>query len=335
MFLYQQVCGAIPPSRVFCRPVLRFRPRTTAFSLAFAPTHGSNRLAHTVGGDVTTTYAKRQNPNPCLSNLAAPIATTSGGSAVPTLVRRRTPCRRAAAPTARNEISPSRWRRCLSIAVPTSGHAVHKAVLSRPVGPLSFPRAERSSFADDISRREESYGKRTVRLLTSRGDVLVTISKKRNSAWGYGIQPFAVGEAVNRSSTTGRSRVRRGGGTDNTRIARHHEDRRAAAITLPRNRSMAESRGGSPLTSSGRSCPVRGSGQSSPSHGTLEAEATKLLPEDLASTLPAYREPGRTELPVVFCAKSASIVKNDRSESTRSRSTMGKKKGVLTNPDGV
>lgn len=56
-----------------------------------------------------------------------------------------------------------------------------------------------------------------------------------------------------------------------------------------------------------------------PANDTLEEQAIKLLPSYLAATLPIYREPGRSAMPVLFRATSASIVKVGESSEPRRR----------------
>lgn len=75
--------------------------------------------------------------------------------------------------------------------------------------------------------------------------------------------------------------------------------------------------------------------------GTLEAQAMGLLPDDFAASLPAYREPGRAELPRLFRATAAPIVSaatpNARVIESVNRKLMARahKRGIITSPDGI
>lgn len=322
----------IPPSRMFCPPVQRVHPRTTEFSYAFPVAKSTNR----------------QNSDPLPLRYAASAATAGVGSNVSDPMRRKIRFHRQAAIAAASaSIVPTNASVTSAVSCPgRSGHSSPSGssafTVARgspgkvrrshtPVGPLSFARAERLSFTDEITRRQDSYGKRAVRLMTNRGDMLVTVNRRTNSACedscGRLISRNSQYANVNWSSMRSNTKTNDQPG-DNPRLAADT----AAKKEGPWGGSNSIPSIISPGVPSGQGW---GAGRDS----SLEDLAARILPEDLASTLPAYREPGRAELPAIFCAKSAPLVKiyNGGAEVSSPVSSLAKTKkgGMLTNPEGA
>lgn len=322
---------------MFCPPVQRVYPRTTEFSFAFPVTESTNR----------------QNSDPRPLRYAASAAAAGVGSNVSNPVQRKIRCHRRAAtasastvPTnasvasavscpGRSEHSSQSGPRAFAVARVSPGKVRRSHA---PVGPLSFTRAERLSFTDEVARRQDSYGKRVVRLMTNRGDMLVTVNRRTNSACeGSSGRPTSRINAqyANVSWTSvGSDAQTNDQPSKNPRFAAPPRKRPAPAA------DAAASRGGltSIPTIISPGVPA-GQGWCEGGDSTLEALAARILPEDLASTIPAYREPGRAELPAIFCAKAAPLVKvytgDDEVSSPLSSSAKTRKGGMLTNPEGA
>lgn len=336
----------IPPSRVFCPPVQRVRPRTTEFSCAFPVTGLTNR----------------QNSDPRPLRHAASAAAAGVGSNFSDPMRRKSRRHRQAATAAAfivpanasdasavyltSDVSPGRSER--SSPSGPSAFAVARVSPGKvqrshaPVGPLSFARAERPSFTDEITKREDNYGKRAVRLMTNRGDMLVTVSRRTNSAC-----EGSSGRPTSRINTQYASVYWSSVGSDaQASIQPGENPRLASTVAPPRKRPSPAaavareegSRGGPTSTPSITSPGVPGGqGWCAGGDSTLEALAARILPEDLASTLPDYREPGRAELPAIFCAKPAPLVKfytvGAEVSPPLCSSAKTRKGGMLTNPE--
>lgn len=181
-----------------------------------------------------------------------------------------------------------------------SGHRASSKLPSSPnrrkfrpetVGPVSFARAERPGIADEPTRREESYGKHVARLLTDTGDVVVTLNRRRNSDWGRAQDHGGATASIIRRRRTneidqGKQIGQHDGTPDGQQCMSKHTRHRAEWFMKTKTISEKMKHG----TRS----------------ATPQAEAFKLLSEVSSPALP-YREPGRAELPVIFCAASAPI----------------------------
>lgn len=178
-----------------------------------------------------------------------------------------------------------------------------KQLWSKTVGPVSFARAERPHVADEPRRREESYGKQVTRLLTRTGDVVVTVNRRRTSQWGSEQDRRRLASCSGDNVAT--EGDRRSGsrveivGPEMLNCRDGGKNRRQSFMNASTNRRVEESiTTGTIIGDKDR-------------HGlrvaTAQTEAFKLLPEDFSPALPGYREPGRAELPVVFCATTAPI----------------------------
>lgn len=356
---------------MFCKPVRRVRPQATAFTLA--PTGscemsvGTPAAPLSVSDNASASRPKQGRVRPATVAVAAsgagataappparypgfkssPRTQTSGGGGGGGSVGGRRP---------RTKPRADRHRSGQSSA------PVARGTRARPptVGPSSFARAERPTITEENRRKEESYGKKAVRLLTREGDVLVTVTRRRESLWGdeedhYGLVP----EWTSSSSVAERGAVTTKPRTAVTAAAankRGHDRGRAGGG----GRSNCASPGGGRNTADGRGWE---SGNSSAcSHaastmrtrqpaatgmhaplkrgGTLEAQAMRLLPDDFAASLP-YREPGPAELPRIFRATAIPIVSaatpNARVTASINRQITARanKGGVMTSPDGT
>lgn len=166
---------------------------------------------------------------------------------------------------------------------------------SKAVGPMSFARAERPSVSDEPTRREESYGKQIVRLITRKGDVVVTVNRRRTSDWGSnqdGTRPPGYERAGNTAIHCGNVNE---GRRDvlSQRQKSHVSDRENGQQYSFRHSPRRQEQG--PLS-------IRRAEPNSP-----QMEAVKLLPDELSQALTSFREPGRAELPVIFRATTAPI----------------------------
>lgn len=212
------------------------------------------------------------------------------------------------------------------------------------VGPLSFARAERPYISDEGERREESYGKKVMRLLTGEGDVILTVNRRRASAWGdhayCGLRPDGVGSAgsAGDSAAVGFTRTTRvpayatnvaaprgdmtsvrGGDCNGEESAVERGGvARAAAVAVAPGLSCAYT--DRTINQCGRGVPIAHRDRISNSSSDKErnhtrrdgvrSRARRLLPaESYAASLPVYREPGRAELPVIFRGTSAPILR--------------------------
>eukprot|EP00903_Cladosiphon_okamuranus_P007919 g7647.t1 len=177
----------------------------------------------------------------------------------------------------------------------------------------------------NVLRKEENYGKKVVRLLTGEGDVLVTVTRRRTSAWGSSSQGptglrldcagAGAGATAPKNSKVAAAEPR--GGAQQELNKPSHDGRRAAGhhLSAPGNRNSAAGEDGDERDAARDANVTLGAALSAgcaayPKRGsTLEAQAVRLLPDDLAASVTAYREPGRAELPLVFRATSAPIVR--------------------------
>lgn len=370
----QEVCGEVPKSRMFCKPVRRVRPQTTAFTLA--PTGSCEMSVGTSAAPPSTSdNASASRPKQGRVRPATVAVAAAGEGVTAAAPPARYPGFRSSPRTQRSGGGGggSVWGRRPRTKPRTDRHRsgqssapVTRGTRARPptVGPSSFARAERPTITDESRRKEESYGKRAVRLLTREGDVLVTVTRRRESLWGdqegdhCSLRPdWASSSSVaeSRAVTTNKPR------TAVTAVAnkRGHDRGRAGG---GRGRSDSCSPGGGRNTADGRGWE---SGNSSAcSHaatstirtrqpaatgmhaplkrgGTLEAQAMRLLPDDFAASLPAYREPGRAELPRIFRATAIPIASaatpNARVAESINRQITARanKGGVMTSPDGT
>ncbi|CAM9734567.1 unnamed protein product, partial [Ectocarpus sp. 8 AP-2014] len=373
----QEVCGAVPNSRVFCKPVRRVLPQTSAFTVApggscdmsvdtsAAPPPSAAAAAPSAAGDDENSAFRLDEPQarPVTAGVAATVssATASTGAArdLPLHSRRvsRTQQRsgRFGGGVGRpgTKTSPGRHQSGNNLLPPAA--AAVRAARARPaaaVGPSSFARAERPHIADEGRRKEESYGKKVVRLLTGDGDVLVTVTRRRASAWGD-VDPPPDGAAGSSKSgavvagpraATTIDRERQAGGDGNGQ-------RRAAAAAVGRGRNAPggwkTSDGGSgrdalPGTSAIRKRQTTAPGVHPPAtrESSLESRAKGLLPDDLTASPPVYREPGKSELPVIFRATSAPIVRVVPRFRAAERLRWGRaaarpnQRGAISSPDG-
>ena len=247
------------------------------------------------------------------------------------------------------------------MATPATGGGVRRHRGRRPptVGPSSFARAERPNITDERRRQEESYSNKAVRLLTGSGDVVVTVNRRRTSAWGT--QDRAEPH-LDRARTAGENNASRGntrsevaassGKYGDTSRSLNGEGRIGNRFKKGKQQK-GESRGvDTSFPSAGTTAGTRASGvltlqKNVLANGTLEAQAMKLLPTDLALALPPYREPGRAQLPLIFRATSAPIVKSSpaavravsvtggaRRISRRRSLSAAPKGGVIMDSDG-
>lgn len=330
----QEVCGAVPKSRMFCEPVRRPRPQTSAFILPPAGPQSMSVVTCAVStstcGDPSAPSLVGETRDRPATVTAEPVASgaTAGATAYhppPSCTkcsprRQRTGCRGGHI-VRRPEAKLGAGGRHRSERRPPPASTARAGRVRPPtVGPSSFPRAERPTITDEYRQKEESYGKKAVRLLTREGDVLVTVTRRRESAWGSQGPPLGLGPdctgaaAAAAASTTSRAAAERRSTAQERKKPTFDEQHRPAVGNhrgSPGSRKRADGgghEGGSAVsgTSSVRARPV---GYASVKRGsTLEAQAMRLLPDDLASSLTAYREPGRAELPLVFRATSAPIV---------------------------
>lgn len=361
---------------MFCKPVRRVRPQTSAFTFApggscdmsvdnsAAPPPSAAATPAAAGDDENSAFRLDEpQARPATAGVAATVSsgTASKGAArdLPLCSRRvpRTQQRSArfGAGVGRpgTKTSPGRHQSGNNLLPPAA--AAVRAARARPaaaVGPSSFARAERPHIADEGRRKEESYGKKVVRLLTCDGDVLVTVTRRRASAWGDVDSPpdgatgssksGAVVAGPRAATTIDRERQAGGDGNGRRRAA-------AAAVGLGRNApgGWKTSDGGSgrdalPSTSAIRKRQPTAPGVHPPAtrESSLESRAKGLLPDDLTASPPVYREPGKSELPVIFRATSAPIVRAVPSLRAAERLRWGRaaaranQRGAISSPDG-
>lgn len=327
----QEVCGAVPKSRMFCEPVRRPRPQTTAFTL---PPAGQRDMSVVTSAASTSAWDDRSYSS-LEESRARPVTTTeqptASGARARATARHHPPCKKH---------SPRKQRDvCGSDGIETRSKTERSAGRHRPehhppasaarsarvrppaVGPSSFARAERSTITDECRRKEESYGKQVVRLLTREGDVLVTVTRRRASARGSqnplgvraGLTSAAAAAAAAAPAKSRAAAEPRSAAQERKKLPPHdgrREGGRKCSSSGSRNRADGGGEGDNAV-SGANSVKGRRDGHVSAKRGsiTLEAQAMRLLPEDLAASLTAYREPGRSELPLVFRATSAPIVR--------------------------
>ncbi|CAB1113869.1 unnamed protein product [Ectocarpus sp. CCAP 1310/34] len=383
----REVCGAVPNSRVFCKPVRRVLPQTSAFTVApsgscdmsvdtsaappppAAAAPAAAAPAAAAAGDDENSAFRLDEPQarPATAGVAATVssATASTGSArdLPLHSRRvsRTQKRSArfggGVGRPGTKTSPGRHQSGINL-LPHAAAAV-RAARARPtaaVGPSSFARAERPHIADEGRRKEESYGKKVVRLLTGDGDVLVTVTRRRASAWGDVDPPpdSAAGSSKSGAVVAGPraaitiDRERQAGGDENGR-------RRAAAAAAAGAAGWGRNASGGRKTSGGgsgwdalpntnairkRQPTAHGVHPPATRESSLESRARGLLPDDVMASPPVYREPGKSELPVIFRATSAPIVRAVPSLRPAERLRWGRaaapanQRGAISSPDG-
>ncbi|CAM9270645.1 unnamed protein product [Ectocarpus fasciculatus] len=372
----REVCGAIPKSRVFCKPVRRVRPQTSAFTVApggscdmsVDTSAAPPPSAATAAGDDDNSAFRLDEPQarPATAGVVAAMASSAPAS---TGAARDLPLRsRRVSRTQQHNASvgggvgrpspkpsPGRHQSGNNSLLPPAAAAV-RAARARPaaaVGPSSFARAERPHVADEGRRKEESYGKKVVRLLTGDGDVLVTVTRRRASVWGdVDPPPDGAGvpsksgavEAGPRAATTS-GRERQAGGDGNGGRGRGGAGAAGRGRNAPGGWKMSDAgsgRGALPSTSTGRKRYPTAAGVYPPANRakSLEARAKTLLPGDLTASLPVYREPGKSELPVIFRATSAPIVRAvpglrvAERVGWRRAAARANQRGAISSPDG-
>ncbi|CAN0263621.1 unnamed protein product [Pylaiella littoralis] len=366
----REVCGAVPSSRMFCKPVRRVRPQTTAFTCA--PTGGSEISVGTPAAPPATDENAFTSRHKQGQARPATVAVANAGAGESTTAAAPAPARY---PQFRSRGSPRTQQSCGGGGGGSgwgrrprtkpcadrhpSGHSsapVARATRARPpiVGPSSFARAERPTITDESRKKEENYGKKAVRLLTREGDVLVTVTRRRESAWGdqdgrFGLRPDWTSSVVAESRTTTTEprpvvTTPKRLGHDRGQAARGH-----TCSTSPgggRNTADGGGGGGNSACAPARSNPTRqpaATGMHAPLKrgSTLEAQAMRLLPDDFAASLSVYREPGRAELPRIFRATAIPLVSaatpNVRVAESINRQVKARanKRGIITSPDGT
>eukprot|EP00752_Nemacystus_decipiens_P012721 g11271.t1 len=333
----REVCGTVPKSRMFCEPVRRPRPQTTAFTLPPA----GNRDMSVVTSSASTSACDESSPSGVGETRVRPVTSSpepsaSGATAGETAHHPPPPCKKRnprkqrsaglgectgrrpraeATLCAGGRNRPSEHRHPPPVCTTRAGGRARPPT----VGPSSFARAERSTITDDNRRKEESYGKKAVRLLTRAGDIVVTVTRRRESAWGSQGPPPVLGPGCDGAAAAEAAAPTKRGAAAEPRSAAqereqpgHDEPRRPIGRhhSSPGRRNRADGGGeGVGAASGANSTRARPAGYASARRGsTLEAKASRLLPDDLAASLTSYREPGRAELPLVFRATSAPIV---------------------------
>ncbi|CAN0263920.1 unnamed protein product [Ectocarpus sp. 12 AP-2014] len=371
----REVCGAVPNSRVFCKPVRRVLPHTSAFTVApggscdmsvdtSAAPPPSAAAAPAAAGDDENSAFRLDEPQarPATAGVAATVSSgtaSTGAARDPPLHSRavsRTQQRSArfggGVGRPGTKTSPGRHQSGNNLLPPAA--AAVRAARARPaaaVGPSSFARAERPHIADEGRRKEESYGKKVVRLLTGDGDVLVTVTRRRASAWGD-VDPPPDGAAGSSKSGTVVAGPRATATIDREwQAGGDGNGRRRAATAAGRGRNATggwkTSGGGSGRDSHPNTNAIRKRQPTAPGvhppatrESSLDSRAGRLLPDDLPASPPVYREPGKSELPVIFRATSAPIVRAVPSLRPAERLRWGRaappanQRGAISSPAG-
>lgn len=343
---------------MFCEPVHRLRPRTTA-TVALTPAGNNHDMlidASAAGSTLEdASIATREGlAQPAIvadaTSPRSPAAgTTSGPSNGPQGIDRSLRSVRSSV-----AMTGSVGVAAAAAAAGRGGTTSGVPAVGRPstVGPASFARAERPHVTDERRRREESYGKKVVRLLTPSGDVLMTVNRRRDSAWGDreyrggsktavpGGSDAAAAAAATAAAITGgdaKRKASRGGG-DVTRHTGGNPCIRRTKFGCPggvQAPGAGRGSGSAPSLTTGTRPGWRALGRgNAKSSSTLEAQATSPLPGEPALSLPVYREPGRSELPAIFCATTAPMARAEAHRPPRNLSSL-KRRGAGANPDGV
>lgn len=300
------MCGQIPKSRVFCEPVRRLRPRTTASPSSFTPGESSSRQILAGAPDA------RDRPVTAATPERSPRNAFDAWSNDLRRWREKHPCDSVPLAQSRSAHTPASKE---TAVVAGNGQLTRRR--SKIAGPASFARGERLYASDEPRRREENFGKHAVRLPTAGGDVVVILNRCRANVgelqnWVSPLRARTAGNKVDETaSEVAPESALRGEARNESPICA----RRASTTRL-----VHQQDGGlitvQPKPSVSR-CISMGNGYAR----TPQANAAALLPDHVAPVITYYREPGRAELPVLFCGTTAPMIRATRSRSCPSSSS--------------
>ncbi|CAM9517328.1 unnamed protein product, partial [Choristocarpus tenellus] len=304
------VCGQIPRSPMFCNPVSR--PNTITNTLANSNSVASVRKstrghvsALPVSEEASAMLSSQRSPSEDSHQSSTPMpipALPLGFTPGSTYTNSRADIASVSSLTMGSiqaQNLSQRLRGQSLIRVPKKKK--HQWPARQRHGPISFTRARRPTASEDSLSREEAYGRRFVRLPTSTGDVITSIAGRRSSSWGEDLGS-AGGVRRAEEGVNGAQIFAEGGGM---------KERRGAGSGA---KARARTAGpkvvyGAPTVRAQTSAGVPGIVGT----GARLEEADKARRQEAAllavpPIYPFYREPGESELPVLFCGHTAPLV---------------------------